>query len=799
MQQQQRQQQPSSSSSSSVNHLQSSSFTIYDNNHHPQLTQKKSISSSRIRLGLRSLYPLDDKQNQLFDQIFTCDEQTIDISECIFNQCITRLTTNYINTLIILSGQYREIYQLQNTLISLTLNHLYCFVNEQNKNLSLRISIQEFSNEITKNILTSRGKSLLLTSDYSVTCPIQTFQYINHLCTEHKSFPLLITFYLINISSNNNFVQFHILSTNDNDDETTKTTNNNSQDEFSNLLMSLSLSLPSSRQKQSYHLSNKRNNHEQSLFSLTSILNEYVINIDEHFLYILATIKSDKQLKYWTKIQRLFKTKRNRLKMSRDSSSIDTVINHPNEEIWVDGPLSSSSNHKNEIWIDGPREFSPRSPKISHLRSTPKHRSKLMCTKAKYPTILSPKHTLSLYAHNDIDESISSNTFETESIISSHCHLPVLPVFKDHLLLPFRSNQTSSSSSNIKPININESSKINLKLSTNQLNNDLEILEKTLETLLIPSSINSNEIERESIMSKSLNRMDQLSLTMSNDEKNKRLSRIVSPTRFDKILSSENYHPSVPNSPLIISKNRHSKTSNHLLQSIKKPQVPIRTTSLAETNSRPSLFQRLFGLRSLSSNPQQSIVIQSPPSSPLISPLTVTLDSHDDLMPLTTSSTASSTSGRTSSSGYESMSNTILEEMIASIPSNINNENNSIKTRNKSIRKDRRLNNNALWNSPIIPDKSHHQQRLSELKHRQNELKLELAMTKAFLLMDKNKNLDHNDFLNSTNSPLHTILSNNYDEEKELEQDIENLEKRLASAKSQLMFSTYQKTKQFKA
>jgi hypothetical protein len=68
----------------------------------------------------------------------------------------------------------------------------------------------------------------------------------------------------------------------------------------------------------------------------------------------------------------------------------------------------------------------------------------------------------------------------------------------------------------------------------------------------------------------------------------------------------------------------------------------------------------------------------------LISPLTVTLDSHDDLMPLTTSSTASSASGRASSSGYESMSNTAFEEMIASIPTN---ENNSIRLRNKTIRK----------------------------------------------------------------------------------------------------------------
>jgi hypothetical protein len=221
-------------------------------------------------------------------------------------------------------------------------------------------------------------------------------------------------------------------------------------------------------------------------------------------------------------------------------------------------------------------------------------------------------------------------------------------------------------------------------------------------------------------MTKSFHRIEQLSALMSNDEKNKRLSRIVSPTRFDKILPSENFPPSVPNSPFLIPKNRHSRTPNRSSESMKKPKIPIRTTSLAETTPRPSIFQRLFGLRSS---------INSPP----LSPLTVTLDSHDDLMPLTTSSTASS--GRASSSGYESMSNTVLEEMIGS-----NGNNNSMKLRNKSTRKDdRRL------NSPIIRDKSHHQQRLSQLKYRQNELQLELAMTKTFLLMDKNKNFDQND------------------------------------------------------
>ena len=369
--------------------------------------------------------------------------------------------------------------------------------------------------------------------------------------------------------------------------------------------------------------------------------------------------------------------------MSRNSSTIETVLNHPNNEIWIDGPLSSSSEQNKEIWIDIPTKFSSFSPKIRHSKLTPKHHSKPMHTKSKIPSIFSTKHTLTPNPPLNIDESVSSTAFETESVVSSHCHLPVLPVFKDHSLLPFRSNQTTTK---FKPT-IFDSSNINLKLSTNKLNDDLEILEKTLETLLVPSPAVSKKMDDDSNMTKSLNRMNQISSTMSNDEKNKRLSRIVSPTRFDRILSSENHPPSVPNSPLIISKIRHSRMPNYFIQSTRKPQIPVRTTSLAETNSRPSIFQRLFGLRSSSSNPQQSTVIQSPPSSPLISPLTVTLDSHDDLMPLTTSSTASSASGRASSSGYESMSNNVLEEIISSTQSNMINGNNSIKTRNKTIRK----------------------------------------------------------------------------------------------------------------
>ena len=61
-------------------------------------------------------------------------------------------------------------------------------------------------------------------------------------------------------------------------------------------------------------------------------------------------------------------------------------------------------------------------------------------------------------------------------------------------------------------------------------------------------------------------------------------------------------------------------------------------------------------------------------------------------MPLATSSTASSASGRASSSGYESMSNTAVEEMISSVPVIISHNNNPVKLRNKQVQKG--LNNN---------------------------------------------------------------------------------------------------------
>ncbi|UJR37144.1 hypothetical protein I4U23_029854 [Adineta vaga] len=681
--------------------------SIYDNTHHQKkFISSSSSSSSQIRLGLRCSCPLDDKQQQLFDEIFAYNEQTTNISERILDECIPRLAQNSSNTLIILSGQYKDFYQLQAIVLSSTLTRLCTFIKENSeKDLIIRINAQEF-------------------------------------------------------------------------------------------------------------LSNK------------------------------ANVKNEKQLKYWSKIQRLFRVKKHRLKMSRerfdsyaDSSSGETITNRNNEEIWIDGPLSST-NSKTEVWIDGPPEFCPHSTRLHPVKLTLKHRSnstRQYKSKSK-PSILNPKHPLlsSTISQQD-DQDVTSQNFDTESVVSSHCHLPVLPVFKDHSLLPFRSHQTLP---RIKPLVTTNSTKLDLRLSTTKLNDDMEALEKTLETLLIPSPIvvTPNDSSNSSNMSQSLNRIDQLSSSMSNSEKTKRLSRIVSPTRFEKLFSNNQYvddinwlHPlssssvgsSVPNSPLIKSKNRQVRTPvvatpetprRSVLPTKKSKTLPDQNRQITATHSRPSIFQRLFGLRS-SSNSQQpssqqqqqqqpiSIIIESPPASPLISPLRVTLDSRDDLMPLTTSSTASSASGRASSSGYESMSNTVFEEIISSIPVIVANENNSIKLRNKSIRKDeRRSNMNALWNSPILREKSNRQQRVSQLKHRQNELKLELAMTKTFLLMDKTKHFDYIDSFNSTinNSPMHTNMANT-NEEDELERDIDHLERRLASAKSQLIFVTYQKNKQLKS
>ncbi|CAF4559184.1 unnamed protein product, partial [Rotaria socialis] len=111
---------------------------------------------------------------------------------------------------------------------------------------------------------------------------------------------------------------------------------------------------------------------------------------------------------------------------------------------------------------------------------------------------------------------------------------------------------------------------------------------------------------------------------------------------------------------------------------------------------------------------------------------------------------------------------------------------------------ERRSNPSTSWNSPILRDKSLRQQCVSLLKHRQNELKLELATAKTFLLMDKSKNFDLNDSRHSTlnNSPMHTLLSHKNGENL-LEREIQNLERRLTLAKSQLVHGTLKKNKQF--
>lgn len=170
---------------------------------------------------------------------------------------------------------------------------------------------------------------------------------------------------------------------------------------------------------------------------------------------------------------------------------------------------------------------------------------------------------------------------------------------------------------------------------------------------------------------------------------------------------------SMPPSPTSKSFDRQSRTplnsaSNTPVRALsvtRKSKLPPDSNRQTTTNHRPTIFQRLFGLRSSSNPPSRPAVTESS----LSSPLTVTLDSRDDLMPLTTSSTASSASGRASSSGYESMSNTALEDLMTSIPTMINNENNPIKLRNKSLRKGLNLKEYYLDKNFISKIKIHFQ------------------------------------------------------------------------------------------
>ena len=202
--------------------------------------------------------------------------------------------------------------------------------------------------------------------------------------------------------------------------------------------------------------------------TITSLLNDYLFDPNvNRFVYLIGTVKHEKQLKTWMKISRKL--------------SLNKCRHRNQEEIWIDGPLS----HSSEIWIDGPPVISTFSPCLSS-------------------TI------------------VQDNQIETESVISSHCHLPVLPVFKDHSLLPFRSTL---------PRTKENCSQFDLRSSTTKLNEEMENLEKALERLVIPSNLDDQQVNRR----KSFNRIDQLSSLISHDEKNKRLSRILSPTRFDQL------------------------------------------------------------------------------------------------------------------------------------------------------------------------------------------------------------------------------------------------------------------------
>lgn len=119
-----------------------------------------SFSSVQIRLAVRCSCPIDDKHEKLFDEIFSNTEQTTNISDCILNECLLRLTNNYLNTLIILTGYYREgisndfkykkssygnlfslVHQIQTDVLSSTIIRLFNFCQEQN--LILHIHIQD--------------------------------------------------------------------------------------------------------------------------------------------------------------------------------------------------------------------------------------------------------------------------------------------------------------------------------------------------------------------------------------------------------------------------------------------------------------------------------------------------------------------------------------------------------------------------------------------------------------------------------------------------------------------------------
>jgi hypothetical protein len=209
---------------------------------------------------------------------------------------------------------------------------------------------------------------------------------------------------------------------------------------------------------------------------------------------------------------------RNRFDLHVDSVNLDSGTIRNSDEIWIDGPLSStpalmeiwidgplsSTPALMEIWIDGPPEFYSSSPKVPRRQvcTKPRSHSHRQSSSKSKPSIGPMKPPLSPFLSSTvldqpIDEPKPSVTFDTESIVSSHCHLPVLPVFKDHSLLPFRPIQTLPR----QKLSTSAISKLDLRSSTNQLNDDMERLEKTLEILLIPSPIAAQPINDQSYRS----------------------------------------------------------------------------------------------------------------------------------------------------------------------------------------------------------------------------------------------------------------------------------------------------------
>ncbi|CAF0829408.1 unnamed protein product [Didymodactylos carnosus] len=261
---------------------------------------------------------------------------------------------------------------------------------------------------------------------------------------------------------------------------------------------------------------------------------------------------------------------------------------------------------------------------------------------------------------------------------------------------------------------------------------------------------------------------------------------------------------------------------------ISSQKLLTKKSDCISTTNRLSILQRIFGMKDTTTNTTKNIpqspklttkVKTSTPTRPstvgnesvlsqnLLTHTSLTLDLQN-ILPL--SSTLSS--GRASSSGYESMNN---RDSGSGSSHNDSAEDSSSKTRSKSARKsdERRSNNNTNNSSAWSPrlnnmngirtsktrDKiqtthaKHQQQsqlnRIQSLKQRQDELKLELAMTKTFFLIDNNQQWNYN----ASN------ISSNMNDEDVLEKEIELLEKRLVATKSHLMFSTSFNDKQTKS